>query len=381
MTNYAAHREHERKALKIFANGLIILGIMLLFSSMAKAEVRAEEIAAEAAAEETASEEAEGSAGLKYTVVVQTNFGTDVYTTSKEPKTVGDFFSENGIVLGELDILRGELTDEITQGMVINIKRAEDISFLIDGEEVYTIYMNVNTVGEALTRLKEETGINYTLGEGFSSSQPYNVVDLIPVVSVYSKVETKIVDYYFDTEIVENPDIEEGITNVLSEGQIGSREVTIRVSYENGEAVSTETLSETVLVEPVNRVVEIGTKSPEPEEEEEEETAGAFGVGTVVRQLIMNSSAYSIDYACTGKTPGMAGYGITASGIRAQYGVVAVDPRVIPLGTKLYVEGYGYCVAADTGGAIKGNKIDLCFNSYSEAVNYGRKNVMVYVLA
>ncbi|MCD7778759.1 MAG: G5 domain-containing protein [Clostridiales bacterium] len=380
MNSFATNGEHEKKKWKIFANGLIVLGIMLLFSSMAKAEVKAEEITA-AETEEEVTEEAAVSAASIYTVVVQDNYGTTVYTTSKEPKTVSDFFEEKGIVLGELDILKCELTDPITAGMVINIKRAEDVSFIIDGEEVYTIYMNVYTIGEALSKLKAETGVNYTLGEGYSSSQAYNVVDLIPVVSAYTKVETKIVDYYYDTETVENPNLEEGVKNVLTEGQIGSREVTIRVAYEDGKAVSTEILSEKILVAPVNKVIEIGTKVEEPEPEEEVASAfSAFTSGNIVRQLIMNASAYSIDYACTGKTPGMAGYGITASGIKAQYGVVAVDPRVIPLGTKLYVEGYGYCVAADTGGAIKGNKIDLCFNSYSEAVNYGRRNVTVYVL-
>ena len=72
--------------------------------------------------------------------------------------------------------------------------------------------------------------------------------------------------------------------------------------------------------------------------------------------------------------------GTTASGLKAGYGVVAVDPRVIRLKTPLYIEGYGYAIAADTGGAIKGKKIDLCFDSYEEAVHFGRKNVKVYIL-
>lgn len=72
--------------------------------------------------------------------------------------------------------------------------------------------------------------------------------------------------------------------------------------------------------------------------------------------------------------------GTTASGLKAGYGVVAVDPRVIRLKTPLYVEGYGYAIAADTGGGIKGNKIDLCFDTYQEAVQFGRKNVKVYIL-
>ena len=76
--------------------------------------------------------------------------------------------------------------------------------------------------------------------------------------------------------------------------------------------------------------------------------------------------------------PYTAGY--TASGLKAGYGVVAVDPRFIRMKTPIYVEGYGYAIAADKGGAIKGNKIDLCFDTYEEAVRFGRKNVKVYLL-
>lgn len=74
------------------------------------------------------------------------------------------------------------------------------------------------------------------------------------------------------------------------------------------------------------------------------------------------------------------GAGITATGIAAARGVVAVDPNVIPLGSRLYIPGYGIAVAADTGGAIHGGRIDLCMESYGEAINFGRRNVEVYVL-
>ncbi|MCR5177175.1 MAG: hypothetical protein K6C05_10045 [Anaerovibrio sp.] len=74
------------------------------------------------------------------------------------------------------------------------------------------------------------------------------------------------------------------------------------------------------------------------------------------------------------------GSGITATGVVAQHGVVAVDPRVIPLGSKVYIPGYGVAVAADTGGAINGNRIDLCMNTYREAINFGRGTVDVYIL-
>lgn len=72
--------------------------------------------------------------------------------------------------------------------------------------------------------------------------------------------------------------------------------------------------------------------------------------------------------------------GYTATGLRAGRGIVAVDPRVIPLGTRVYVEGYGFAVAADIGSAIKGNRIDLGYPTYREALQFGRHPVRVYLL-
>ena len=74
------------------------------------------------------------------------------------------------------------------------------------------------------------------------------------------------------------------------------------------------------------------------------------------------------------------GSGITATGAVARHGIVAVDPRVIPLGTKVFIPGYGIAVAADTGGAIKGQRIDLCMESYHDAIQFGRRDISVYVL-
>ena len=74
------------------------------------------------------------------------------------------------------------------------------------------------------------------------------------------------------------------------------------------------------------------------------------------------------------------GSGITATGIPARHGVVAVDPDVIPLGSRLYIPGYGEAIAADTGGAIVGDTIDLCMESYDEAIAFGRRSVEVYVI-
>ena len=70
----------------------------------------------------------------------------------------------------------------------------------------------------------------------------------------------------------------------------------------------------------------------------------------------------------------------TATGESVRYGIAAVDTNLIPLGTSLYIEGYGHALAADTGGAIRGNRIDLAFDSHQDALSWGRRDVMVYVL-
>ena len=72
--------------------------------------------------------------------------------------------------------------------------------------------------------------------------------------------------------------------------------------------------------------------------------------------------------------------GYTANGMRAQYGIVAVDPDVIPLGSHVFIPGYGLAIAADTGGAIIGRRIDLCMDRYGDAVRFGRQPVTVYVV-
>ncbi|MCX7642423.1 MAG: 3D domain-containing protein [Armatimonadetes bacterium] len=92
------------------------------------------------------------------------------------------------------------------------------------------------------------------------------------------------------------------------------------------------------------------------------------------RLMRMIATAYC-PRGCCGSSSGR-----TATGRRAEYGIVAVDPRVIPLGTTLYVDRYGFAIAADTGRKIKGARIDLCFPTHKEALRFGRKTVKVLLL-
>lgn len=96
----------------------------------------------------------------------------------------------------------------------------------------------------------------------------------------------------------------------------------------------------------------------------------AVAAAPALRMLATAYTAY-----CGGRCSGR-----TALGWPARRGIVAVDPRVIPLRTHLYIPGYGYAVAGDTGGAIRGRRIDLGFNTYRDARHFGRRDVTVYIL-
>src|SRR5690606_6348602 len=142
--------------------------------------------------------------------------------------------------------------------------------------------------------------------------------------------------------------------------------------YENGELAHREELGHEVVAAAVDRIVGIGTR----------EAINVLETGSRSYRytdiVTVEATAYYPGPESTG--PWADGY--TFTGLVAGKGVVAVDPTVIPPGTRLYIPGYGEAIAADIGGAIKGNRIDLGFNTYNEAIQYGRqKDVKVYILA
>ncbi|MCM3567354.1 3D domain-containing protein [Neobacillus mesonae] len=122
---------------------------------------------------------------------------------------------------------------------------------------------------------------------------------------------------------------------------------------------------------PVKKAATVKTKSAAPAK-----TAAKTKASTVVKTLTVTATAYSA--SCKNCS------GITAAGLNLKKNpnlkVISVDPRVIKLGTKVYVEGYGYAVAGDTGGAMRGNKIDVFMPSKAKAIQWGRKKVKVKIL-
>ncbi len=161
-----------------------------------------------------------------------------------------------------------------------------------------------------------------------------------------------------------------GRSKVLTRGSAGTLELRVRYEQRDGGPVRRLVLASAVTRVPRPRVVAEGIGDT---------PLSSFEAHGIVRMADMARSA--IEMLATAYTADCAGCdGMTAIGRRAGLGIVAVDPRIIPLGTRLYISGYGFAVAGDTGGDIVGHRIDLGFNSQRDAVLFGRRDVTVYPL-
>lgn len=203
-----------------------------------------------------------------------------------------------------------------------------------------------------------------------------SVQDVSPIMEI--KYDVIPLDINFETKIIYNENVYEGNEQVIQAGSAGLTKEVYQLTYEDGKLVSKELAEKIVYKEAVDKIIERGTK-----QKIVTTSRGGFRYSQVMDFV---ASAYDLSFESTGKNPGDAGYGITASGTKAQPGTVAVDPRVIPLGTKLYIAStdgspdYGFATALDTGGAIKGNRIDLFMESGLKANNYGIRHVKIYIL-
>ena len=172
------------------------------------------------------------------------------------------------------------------------------------------------------------------------------------------------------TERISDARLDRGMSRVVREGSDGVMEQMILIRRGESGILSEAVMKEWVSVSPEPKVIAVGTREPL------RVLMTSRGSYTYRKSYNMIATAYEPSERSCGKYAD----GYTAIGVKAAPGVVAVDPKVIPLRTRLYVEGYGPALAADVGGAIRGNRIDLFFNTVEEALRYGRRRVKVYVL-
>lgn len=293
---------------------------------------------------------------------VELNINGKTKTVFTYEKTVGDFLEKEGIVLKNKDLVSPSLDKEIDKDMKIVISSPKSYH-IKDGKKTIIAEASGYTVADVLDnldiKLNKLDRVSLPLDEIAKEGMEIRI-DRVVVENLENKIEIP-----FETESRENKDMFEGEKKVITKGEVGQKIESLKNTYVNGILETTEVLKSEITKDPVKEVVEVGTKKG---------TQAPNGKNAK-RVIVMQATAYD-------PTAGSK----TAMGTRARVGAVAVDPKVIPLGSKLYIESmdgfasYGYATAEDTGGAIKGNRIDLFYNSNAEANRFGRRNVKVYVL-
>lgn len=209
-----------------------------------------------------------------------------------------------------------------------------------------------------------------------SMASPANDADKAELEDKFTGVKEiqETADINFNTVKRLNGSLAAGEVLTVREGQMGEKTVTYKVEYRDGEEVSRSVIGETVTKAPVDKVVDYGDSSV---------SGVASSTAPLDYKYVLTCEATAYDLSPE-ENGGYAGQ--SATGVPLDKGVIAVDPRVIPLGSRVYIEAvdgswsYGFAVAADTGGAIKGNRVDLCYRTQYECIQFGRRQCKVYVL-
>ncbi|MCL2337794.1 MAG: ubiquitin-like domain-containing protein [Firmicutes bacterium] len=269
---------------------------------------------------------------------------------------VGALLQEQGIVLGKQDQVTPRLDTRLRDGMTVEVRRAIHVAMQVGGQD-RSVTTTAGTVGDLLKENKvrlSKLDIVSPVPETKLAPDMRVKVDLVTLNAVEEEVPVA-----FNVRRENDGNMARGITQVLQEGVKGLERRSWEITYKNGREIGRRLVASTVIRKPMDKIIKVGALQL------------ASRGGTEIRF----SKAYNMvatAYTHTGHN--------TATGIKPQVGIVAVDPSVIPLGTRLYVEGYGYCRAMDVGGGIKGNHIDLFLETGAAARQWGVRQVTVYVL-
>jgi uncharacterized protein YabE (DUF348 family) len=279
--------------------------------------------------------------------------------------TVGDALAGAGISLGPADEIYPSVNTPLNSGMQVEVTHAKTINLRIGGA-TQVIYSQKATLEEALA------------DAGFSFG-PDDRVEPALDASVTNNMNARIVRVvgqpYFEREDVQHTtvfkpdDTLTGTNTIRTEGHDGVKVTQYKIVIEDGEEVERTFVDESYDPAPEDTVIYYSASAIN--------STGSAENLKVASTLNMYATWYNA--ASSGKAATNSAYGITRSGAPLTKGIVAVDPTVIPLGTHLYIPGYGFAVAGDTGGGIKGKMIDLGFPD-GVAVDWRTGWVDVYIL-
>ena len=328
--------------------------------------------------------------GVKVTINSFDGTSHTIYTSG----TVGDALKSADITLPKGTALNYAASDLLEDGMIIEIYDLYSVVIKADGK---TIKKDISgeTVADALSLsgvvLSEEDfavpSVETALKEGME----------IEVFRVTVKERTENEELAYETEYSYDDSKYKDEKETIKQGVSGSKAIVYQDRYVNGELNSSTVLSEDVVKEPVNKVVRVGTKERPVVSKPAATYPSRIPVGTPISELAVPSyvnigsngipTSYSSVINAKATAYCIPG-GTTSTGKRAQTGYIAVDPKEIPYGTEMYIVSadgryvYGYCIAADTGSYINDVDwtVDLFMNSEAQCINWGRRDVIIYVL-
>ena len=287
--------------------------------------------------------------------------------------TVADALEKAGIDMEGADTTDLDPDTLLKKNMKINILRSFKIQLVVGGVK-RTVDYAAGTVGDLLKRVNVDVGKYDVVKPGLSETLKRGSKVVVKRVSYETREEETVIKY--GTQTKESGILAQGVKRVARQGRDGTKTVTYEDKIVNGKVVSSKKVGEVVNVKAVDKVVVIGTR----------------GATNVVTSNIQGSGAPT-SYLKTFHGPATAytakAGAKTASGAVARRGLVAVNPKQIPYGSKLYIVAddgtvYGYCTAADTGGFVtngSGTLVDLYMDSYGECTQWGKRNVTIYVIS
>lgn len=308
------------------------------------------------------------------TYVITDGDQTTVFTTNQTDPA--DILAEAGFTLGADDIYTTAQGEDISE---ITVQRNQRITIRYHGES-----MDVNSYGETLEALCDRVGLS--VDGNNTASMPLGTMTYdgmeVTIDNIVEQEQTYTEEIPFETTYCDAPSLPEGEKKVLVDGTVGQMRTTASVKYVNTVEESRTVLNQAVTQEPIDRIILVGTG------EGASSKMPAIGDGIIVTAegevLTYSHSEQFKTTAYTHTDPGCTLF--TSTGTRVRVGAVAVDPKVVPYGTRMFIlsnDGkyiYGVATAEDCGGGVKGNHIDLYFNTDSECWTYGVRQATVYFL-
>ena len=321
------------------------------------------------------------------------NDGDRVFVHTTYATDPADILDEAGLPLGKDDTYITQTLQGVSE---ITVQRQQLITILHGNQT-----LEITSYGESVESLLNRANLVLDWGDVLSVSLDASTYDgmVITISRSITSEETYSTVIPHETEYCYDASLPEGQQTVLTQGVDGQLLCSATVHYVNGVESSRVINSQVVVRQPINEVVAIGTyveqSKPQPMPVEPDpsipENLFAGSMPVVSNGVLITDSGEVLTYtqkldcvataySCDGKP------GITYSGTPARVGAIAVDPTFIPLGTRMYIvtnDGdyiYGIATAEDIGGAVKGNIVDLYFNTFAECYQFGRRPCTVYIL-